>query len=832
MDKFCPARMICKEDNEGIVTVSYCQTHNHNTDFIETKYHPIPKSTLELIKQMLLLGASVEYIYRLLREGKATRNNRGKTDDIQKKHAISKRQIRGIAHKLKLNKHMHTNDAMSLSLLVQSYQDDSDYNPILLYKPEGATDFVIGPEDIGNYKIDKEDFLVAIQTKEQLDMLQKQSRSKIICLDSTHCTNKYNFKLITMVVPDEFGKGYPVGHLISNKENEAMLHTFFDAIEQKCGVDFYVNALMTDDDNAEWSAFNKVFGDKVPPESNFEKVPHLLCKWHVHRSWRRKLHQLLPHDRNLQLELYLASIVLMEEPNKDTFRDMAEKFKSEYKNVCELYVTYFENYYLTRPEKWAMCYRQFSHANTDTNMYVESFHNRLKTFYMKRRFNRRIDDLVILLLEIEEDDYYDNLLNVKSKKQVRTDDLRHKRGMRISNDDIYRIDAYKWLMKSQTSAADIHEIALVRPDCFDDFCYNHCHEISCIGLCSHMYQCSCLDSSNLCKHIHKVHSDRVKDFEVPRFVTSDFRERLIPTKDQDSFETSEVEDNIDNDITTEESITYHDTEIAQPDYCTQLKISRAVQALDDIREYLDDETLRKLGLSQICNDIEQLCLKCKALKCSDQIIQENFKSAQNIAPNSKQSKVASKKRIVVNPFAKRKKIVRKNKNNPIVTIMGINDMTQKLKGATIEKSIEHFSSEDSPPSKKIIIDKEASHIPNSFTEDNDEPLEVNRVVKKTRTTSKTIDIDEDANTRQNHPGYYKKKLGNKRKRQTSNTLNNISNNSSNYSGRDMNDGSVFVDSKYKCNLLSRRETIIKNPEIDKKHSDEIIMINDLSFCQL
>ena len=61
--------------------------------------------------------------------------------------------------------------------------------------------------------------------------------------------------------------------------------------------------------------------------------------------------------------------------------------------------------------------------------------------------------------------------------------------------------------------------------------------------------------------------------------------------------------------------------------------------------------------------------------------------------------------------------------------MGINDMTQKLKGATIEKSIEHFSSEDSPPSKKIIIDKEASHIPNSFTEDNDEPLEVNRVVK-------------------------------------------------------------------------------------------------------
>ena len=214
MDKFCPARMICKEDKQGTVTVSYCQTHNHETDFSETKYHPIPKSILELIKQMLLLGASVQYIYRLLREGRATRRNRGKSDNIQKKHAISKRQIRGVAHKLKIDKHMHTNDAKSLRLLVESLENDDYPNPILLYKPEGATDFLIGPSDMGNFKIDKEDFLVAIQTKEQLDMLKKQSRSKIICLDSTHCTNRYNFKLITMVVPDEFGKGYPVAHFV------------------------------------------------------------------------------------------------------------------------------------------------------------------------------------------------------------------------------------------------------------------------------------------------------------------------------------------------------------------------------------------------------------------------------------------------------------------------------------------------------------------------------------------------------------------------------------------------------------------------------------------
>ena len=43
-------------------------------------------------------------------------------------------------------------------------------------------------------------------TKEQEVMLKKNA-SKIVCLDSTHETNQYKFKLVTVLVPDEFGKG-------------------------------------------------------------------------------------------------------------------------------------------------------------------------------------------------------------------------------------------------------------------------------------------------------------------------------------------------------------------------------------------------------------------------------------------------------------------------------------------------------------------------------------------------------------------------------------------------------------------------------------------------
>ena len=139
----------------------------------------------------------------------------------------------------------------------------------------------------------KDTFLLGYQTEDQLNMLEKHA-TKIVCLDSTHCTNVYKFKLVNLVVQDEFKRGYPVGHLITNSEKEQNLYYFFDAIKSKCNPNFQVNALMTDDDNSGWAAFRKVFG---------EEVHHLLCIWHVHRAWRRKLHNLLRHNPVLLGEL-------------------------------------------------------------------------------------------------------------------------------------------------------------------------------------------------------------------------------------------------------------------------------------------------------------------------------------------------------------------------------------------------------------------------------------------------------------------------------------------------------------------------------------------------
>ena len=76
----------------------------------------------------------------------------------------------------------------------------------------------------------------------------KQNASKIVCVDATHDTTQYGFKLITLLVPDEFGKGYPVAHLISNRENEDVMKLFFEAVKERVG-NLDVNAFISDDDN-------------------------------------------------------------------------------------------------------------------------------------------------------------------------------------------------------------------------------------------------------------------------------------------------------------------------------------------------------------------------------------------------------------------------------------------------------------------------------------------------------------------------------------------------------------------------------------------------------
>jgi len=92
----------------------------------------------------------------------------------------------------------HSDDATSVQLAVNALQLE-DYNPILYFKPQHI-------DDMDYPQLSQDTFVLILQTEFQKQMYS-QFCSKIVCIDSTHGTNSYKFKLITLLVSDDFGAG-------------------------------------------------------------------------------------------------------------------------------------------------------------------------------------------------------------------------------------------------------------------------------------------------------------------------------------------------------------------------------------------------------------------------------------------------------------------------------------------------------------------------------------------------------------------------------------------------------------------------------------------------
>lgn len=213
-----------------------------------------------------------------------------------------------------------------------------------------------------------------------LGQIAIKNYNKLICLDSTHRTNSYNYNLFTLVAQNEFGQGIPVAFLISSDGKTETLTKFLTAFKSICPT---VGTFMTDNDEAEINAIRNVF-----PESN-----HLLCWWHVLKAWKEKLRQVgCGSDDPLFWEKLVA------------FLKSSNNFDEEYNKIVEIsspqFAKYLDTYWVNMKEKWAHSFRMnipmFKQSNT--NMLIESFHNLLKTNFFSGKVNRRVDRLIYILV--------------------------------------------------------------------------------------------------------------------------------------------------------------------------------------------------------------------------------------------------------------------------------------------------------------------------------------------------------------------------------------------------------------------------------------------------
>ncbi|XP_034230345.1 uncharacterized protein LOC117639071 [Thrips palmi] len=456
-------------------------------------------------------------ILELLRGDVGELGNRDPNQRPKKEFFITLQYIKHCKSRIKAQGRLHKEDHISVDMHVRNLMhigrfevdgvkndrydgfDDGNFSPILVYKPQGKP-VVVGHPNFDCIKNSAELFIVGFQTKEQLDVM-KEGCKTVLCIDSTYSTNEYGFYLVNMVVQDPYGQGYPVAHFITNFQDEETLALAFESIKFRCP-NLEVNLLMTDDDQAEYKAFLLIFPG----------TRHVLCTWHVRRNWNKNMPSI--GDKELRRLINHSLAVLMYEKHEPTFQTLLIGFIAQFKSRCPVFIEYFEKYYKERPSVWALCYRNFPHGNTDTNMYCESLHNLLKTYYMERIQNKRVDDLTQIVLRMERD-YFMKLWKNKAEGKAEvsvtvTQKRKHTRGIAIKDEDVTHIKGHVWAVRSQDEkkkdSDEEYFVVKHNEKCPVDHCFVQCVTQACKGLCEHLYTCTCPCPGGMCKHIHKVHS--------------------------------------------------------------------------------------------------------------------------------------------------------------------------------------------------------------------------------------------------------------------------------------------------------------------------------------
>lgn len=204
-------------------------------------------------------------------------------EDFQRIHLINKKDIRNIAQTYKIidGAVRDQNDAVSVDMWVKNSSN------IILYKKQGEIDTA----NVFN----KEDFLLAFMTTSQKQLLHKFGNEGIICMDATHGTNPYDFKLITILTVDDFEEGFPVAFLFSNREDYTVLKYFMSAVKDRAG-DVAAKIFMSDDAEQYFAAWSSIMS------SNHTKK--LLCAWHIDKSWRNKISIIKNKDKREQVRFY------------------------------------------------------------------------------------------------------------------------------------------------------------------------------------------------------------------------------------------------------------------------------------------------------------------------------------------------------------------------------------------------------------------------------------------------------------------------------------------------------------------------------------------------
>lgn len=110
-------------------------------------------------------------------------------------------------------------------------------------------------------------------------MLQQFGQNRIVCLDRTHGLNAYHFELITLLVINDHGSGFPCSFMFTNLKNTIIYSVMFSATKTVSGL-ISPKTFMTDIMDTFYTPWSSIIG--LDPHN-------ILYLWYIDKAWYQKL---------------------------------------------------------------------------------------------------------------------------------------------------------------------------------------------------------------------------------------------------------------------------------------------------------------------------------------------------------------------------------------------------------------------------------------------------------------------------------------------------------------------------------------------------------------
>lgn len=325
---------------------------------------------------------------------------------------------------------------------------------------------------------------------DQVHMLQKFGHENIVCIDSIRGLKENDLELITLMVVDEFGLGFPCCFMFTNLKDTKMYSIMFSIIKDKAGA-IMPKTIMT---NHQVESFYSAW------ESTMGAVPQRLsCSWHIESAWKRNICKISgPMCKQKREAVYRFLKVMQSMTDENSFNNALKQFNCKLLNDLDTrdFSVYFDRTYGDTVKLWAHCYRNGLEVSSN----LESVHRTIKYHYLNGYKFGQLEKIITTIRKYTHDKYTERVNKVTITKTKKIQEIEKIHDTSISLDlTIIEDGVNNWIIESEHMSSHFYKVKKISDNVC---CATKC---SACKLCIHSFHCTCPDyqvKSVICHHIH------------------------------------------------------------------------------------------------------------------------------------------------------------------------------------------------------------------------------------------------------------------------------------------------------------------------------------------